>query len=137
MANTFTASAIGSGSSLSHEVDVNDRHILVTDEPHSLGGTDKGPAPHELLPAALASCVSTMIAMYARRRDWDIGAIRVDVEYDADATPRECEVTVFQPEGLTDEQVERLTRVAQTCPVKRALEAGFVVNERVLIPALD
>ena len=51
------------------EVDVNDRHILVTDEPVSLGGSDLGPAPHELLPAALASCIATTIAMYAQRRD--------------------------------------------------------------------
>ena len=30
------------------EVEVNGRHTIVTDEPEGLGGTDQGPAPHEL-----------------------------------------------------------------------------------------
>jgi hypothetical protein len=41
-------------------------------------------------------------------------------------------VTVHLPDDLSDDQVERLTRVAKTCPVKRAFEAGFVVRERVV-----
>ena len=35
------------------------------------------------------------------------------------------------PDGLTAEQVKRLRRVADTCPVRRSLEAGFVFDERV------
>lgn len=62
---------------LRHEVDVNGPHVIVTDEPERLGGTDAGPAPHELLPAMLASCISTMITLYARTREWDLGQVRV------------------------------------------------------------
>lgn len=53
------ATARSAGNGLRHEVDVNGRHVITTDEPSSLGGTDAGPAPHELLPATLAACVST------------------------------------------------------------------------------
>ena len=67
---SFTASARRVGDTLRHEVDVNGRHVLITDEPTSLGGTDEGPAPHELLPATLASCISTMIALYAKNKGW-------------------------------------------------------------------
>jgi putative redox protein len=126
------ATAEGPGDELRHEICVNDRHLIWTDEPESLGGTDTAPAPHELLPAALASCISTMVALYAKRRDWDIGDIRVEVDYDYKAEPREFDVTVLLPDGLTEEQTERLTRVAETCPVKRAFEAGFSVHERVV-----
>ena len=73
---SFTATARRAGG-LSHEVDVNGRHTIVTDEPESIGGTDLGPAPHELLPAALASCVSTMLALYAERKGWDLGELVV------------------------------------------------------------
>ena len=48
---SFTASARPVNGSLRHEIDVNGRHTIVTDEPEGLGGTDTGPAPHELLPA--------------------------------------------------------------------------------------
>ena len=54
----------------------------------TVGGTDTGPAPHELLPVTLASCISTMIALYAQRKQWDIGEIRVDVVYDYEREPR-------------------------------------------------
>ena len=66
MAMTATARRVGD--TLKHEVEVNGRHVIVTDEPVHLGGRDEGPAPHELLPATLAACISTMIAMYAQRQ---------------------------------------------------------------------
>jgi putative redox protein len=128
---SLTASAHPIHGTLRHEIDVNGRHTITTDEPEHLGGTDTAPAPHELLAATLASCVSTMIVLYAQRKNWDLGDIRVDVDYDADTTPRGVEVTIHLPEGLTAEQTERLKRVADTCPVRRALEAGFTFRERI------
>ncbi len=129
---SFTASARHTGSGLRHEVDVNGRHVLVTDEPASLGGTDTGPAPHELLPAALAACISTMIALYAQRKEWGLGEVQVDVEYDHESEPRRFDVAVRLPGGLTPDQIARLERVARTCPVRRALEAGSVFDERIV-----
>jgi putative redox protein len=128
---SFTATARTVGDTLRQEVDVNGRHTIVTDEPTSVGGTDEGPAPYELLPATLASCVSTMVAMYAKNRGWPLDGVSVDVEYDTDAVPRHFDVTVNLPAGLAPEQVRRLTRVADTCPVRRALEAGFAFDERI------
>ncbi len=131
--SVFTASARAAGASLRNEIDVNGRHTLVTDEPESLGGTDTAPAPHELLPAMLASCISTMIAMYARRRDWQLADIRVDVTYDTETVPRDVRISVHLPEGLAPDQVERLRRVAETCPARRALEAGFAFEEELAL----
>jgi len=127
----MNATARRIGSSLRHEVDVNGRHTILTDEPVSVGGTDSGPAPHELLPATLASCVATMVALYAQNRGWDIGETQVSVDYDPDTVPRKLAVELSLPDGLTDDQVARLERVAATCPVRRALEGGFAIEERV------
>ncbi|MGA2471618.1 MAG: OsmC family protein [Solirubrobacteraceae bacterium] len=128
---SFTASAHSIDGTLRHEIDVNGRHTITTDEPQSMGGTDTAPAPHELLAATLASCVSTMIVLYARRHNWDLGDMRVDVAYDADTSPRHVDIEVRLPGGLTSQQADRLKRVADTCPVRRALEAGFDFNERL------
>ena len=90
---SLTAVARSERGELRASVDVNGRHVIVTDEPARLGGTDAGPAPHELLPAALASCIATTISMYARTKGWDFGGIEVDVDYDKEAVPRHCRST--------------------------------------------
>ncbi len=132
----YTATAQPINGTLRHEIDVNGRHTITTDEPNRLGGTDTAPTPHELLAATLASCVSTMLVLYARSRDIDLTELRVDVDYDAEASPRHVEITIHLPDHLTDDQVKRLEKVAETCPVRRALEAGFTFNERlVTIPS--
>jgi putative redox protein len=134
---TMTAVARSVDGGLRHEVDINGRHVIVTDEPKRLGGTDAGPAPHELLPAMLAACVSTMIILYARARNWELSGVRVEVQYDAESTPRHVALRVCLPEGLTTDQVRRLRRVAATCPAKRALEAGFTFDEQLIVGASE
>jgi hypothetical protein len=78
-----------------------------------------------------------MIMPYAGSRDWDLGDVSVDVDYDAESTPRRVEVTVHLPAGLTAGQTRRLERVARTCPVRRALEAGFTFEERLVTDARE
>ena len=129
---SFTATAQSIDGGLRHEVDVNGRHTIVTDEPRALGGTDTGPAPHELMPAMIAACVSTTLALYAERHGWRLDGLRVDVAYEADASPRRVDITTHLPSALSAEQVSRLERVAATCPVRRALEAGFAFDERIV-----
>ena len=131
----FTATAHAIDGGLRNEIDVNGRHTIVTDEPEAVGGTNAGPAPHELLPAMLASCVSTMIVLYARRHDWPTDGVWVEATYDPQVTPRPVELTIHLPEGLDDGQIERLRRVADTCPARRALEAGFSFTEEVAVPS--
>ena len=41
---SFTATARSIDGTLRHEIDVNGRHTITTDEPESLGGTDTAPA---------------------------------------------------------------------------------------------
>ena len=133
----LTAVARSEYGALRASVDVNGRHAIVTDEPVHLGGTDLGPAPHELLPAALASCIATMISMYARTKGWPLGEVEVTVDYDPQAVPRHCAIDVHLPESLTADQVKRLQRVANTCPFRRALETGFEFDERMLLDRPD
>ncbi len=107
------------------------QHRLVTDEPEHLGGENAGPSPHELFPAAIASCISTTMLMYARTKGWDLGEVVVEVEYDHTATPRRFEIAIQAGGDLTDEQLARLEKVAATCPVRRAVESGATFEERI------
>ena len=132
---SLSATAHAIPGSLRQEVLVDGHHLLWTDEPETVGGDGSAPAPHELLPAALASCVSTVLVMYARTKEWDLGDVSVDVDYDHHAAPRRFEVTITLTGDLTEAQLERLEKVAASCPVRRSIEAGFEFVERIELPA--
>jgi putative redox protein len=114
------------------EIVVDGRHRLVTDQPVSAGGADRGPSPHELFAAALAGCVSSTLAVYARTKGWDLGEIAVDVEYDRESIPRLCRIGIRVDAELTPELRVRLEKVAAACPLRRSLEAGFAFEETLI-----
>jgi len=116
---------------LRNDVLIRDAFLLQTDEPESAGGEDTAPTPHELLAAALASCITTTVATYARTKGWELGDALVEVEYDARSTPRQFRVDLRLNGSYDAEQIARLERAAASCPVRRALEGGFAIEEHV------
>lgn len=99
---------------------------LRVDEPETAGGTDRGPTPVDLLRAALASCTSITLRMYADRKGWPLERIEVDV---VSSSRREEGVvrTHFERRirligDLDDEQRARAIEIAGRCPVHRTLE---------------
>ena len=131
---SLTATSRSIPGTLRQEIVIDGKHRLITDEPVEIGGDGSAPAPHELLPAALASCVGTTLVMYARRKDWDLGEVRVDVTYDHRATPRRADIMISLGAHLGAEQLALLEKVAAACPVRRSIETEFEFNERI-IPA--
>lgn len=128
---SLTATARSILGTLRQEVVIDGKHRLITDEPEHLGGEGSAPAPHELFPAALAACVSTTLVMYARTKGWELGNVAVAVAYDNESTPRRFDVAIELGGDLTDEQLERLEKVAASCPVRRAIEAGIEFEETI------
>jgi putative redox protein len=128
---SLTATARSIPGTLRQEVVIDGKHRLITDEPERLGGDGSAPAPHELFPAALASCISTTLVMYARTKGWDLGEVSVAVDYDNSSTPRRFEMGIELGGELSDEQLARLEKVAASCPVRRSIEAGIEFSETI------
>ena len=115
-------------------------HVVVTDEPRDVGGTDAGPTPYELLLGALAACTAMTLRMYADRKRWPLEEIVVRIRpvrsHAADCATCETEaVGVGRLERevdlvgtLSEEQRERLLYMADRCPVKQTLERGLHVE---------
>jgi putative redox protein len=128
---SLTATAHSIPGTLRQEVLVDGRHRIVTDKPVEDGGDGSGPSPHELLPAGLAACAASTLVVYARTKGWDLGDVTVDVEYDHRSTPRRVEMVIRLGGELSDDQLERLEKVARACPLRRSLEVGFEFAEQL------
>jgi putative redox protein len=124
-------------SGYTHDVEIDGRHTIVVDEPEAAGGDDNGPSPTRLVGAALAACTAITIEMYAERKGWDVGDMRVEAEIDYEGeAPSTFTVLLHLPGGLTEEQQEKLRVIAGKCPVHRALasETKVSITDRV-VPA--
>ena len=98
-----------------------------------MGGTDEGPTPYGLLAAALASCTSMTLRMYAQHKKLDMTSATVRVSHDkihavdcADCESTAGKIDEFQRsisfEGdLTKEQKARMLEIADRCPVHKTL----------------
>ena len=115
-------------------------HALIADESASYGGTDKGPSPYDLLSAALASCTTMTLRMYARHKKLDLQSSTVRVKH-SKIHAQDCEdcesangkIDEFQREltvegNLTVEQWQRLLEIADKCPVHRTLHSEVKVR---------
>jgi putative redox protein len=116
------------------------RHQFSVDEPISLGGTDTAATPYDLLLAALGSCTSMTIGLYARRKGIPLENISVSLWHskihatDCD----ECEtrqgridrieVAIDLTGPLTEEQRAKLLEIAKICPVHRTLTSEINVR---------
>ncbi len=129
-------------SNLQNEVRFGDGRTLITDEPVALGGEDSGPDPYTLLLAALGSCISMTVTLYARRKSWSLERVTVRLRQQR-IHARDCEACVDGTDGfvhhieravtvegdLTVEQQARLQEIAHKCPVHKTLISEIIVTE--------
>jgi uncharacterized OsmC-like protein len=119
-------------------------HRLTSDEPVSAGGADAGPTPYDLLLAALGSCTSMTVVMYARRKQWALRLVtvrlrhsRVHVEDCANCETSDARLTVIERDielegSLDQDQRARLLEIANRCPVHLTLGSRIEVRTRLI-----
>ena len=103
-------------------------HALTADEGPALGGNDTGPAPHELLCAALAACTAITLRMYAGRKSWSLKSAHVDVLFQHEGEKRTMTRRLRLDGDLDDAQRARLADIAERTPVTLTLKQGVVIT---------
>jgi putative redox protein len=109
-------------------------HDLTADEGAALGGLDAGPAPYELLLAALGACTAMTLKMYAERKSWPLEAVEVDLAYFKadDAMRIDRRISIEGP--LDADQRARLADIAERTPVTLTLKVGVAIETRLQPP---
>jgi putative redox protein len=117
-------------------------HTFLSDEPAG-DGDDLGATPYELLLAAVGTCTSMTVAMYAKQKGIALERVTVRLTYDRvhlddcvgaeEVTRRvhriERELSLVG--DLSDADRERLLGIAERCPVHRTL-----VEEKEIVTRL-
>jgi uncharacterized OsmC-like protein len=129
----------GAGPGFAQEISVRS-HRLRGDEEASSGGTDTGPSPYDFLLAALGTCTSMTIAMYARRKQWPLEWVTVRLRHtkvrsedcaeceSKDTTLDRIEREIDLEGALSEEQRRKLRVIADHCPVHRTLTTRIVIE---------
>ena len=117
-------------------------HTWIADEPEGVGD-GRGPGPYDLLLGALGSCMTMTLLLYARRKEWPVERIEIDIEHDRvhadDAKNVEMSgglVERFRIDlvlygDLDEEQRSRLAEISTRCPMRKTLAATHVFDESV------
>ncbi|HLN80346.1 MAG TPA: OsmC family protein [Thermoanaerobaculia bacterium] len=137
----------GAASGFAQEI-VAGRHLFAGDEPLTAGGTDTGPTPYDHLLAALGSCTSMTVGLYARRKNWPLESVTVRLTHSrihavdcADCETKEgkldrINVLIELTGGLTGEQRARLLEISERCPVHRTLRSEIDIRSGLAKPSI-
>ena len=119
-------------------------HEFVGDEPESLGGYNKGPNPYEYLLAALGSCVTMTVRMYANHKQWPLDEVIVHLSHakdyaedcvDCDNASAKIDKIMKRIEfrgDLSPEQIKRLHDISNKCPVYKTLLSEIKIDSELL-----
>jgi putative redox protein len=100
----------------------NGREAIQLDAPVPKGGAGQGFGPHELMEAALASCLNMAVRMYADANGLPLEAVSSQVRLVRPAAGPICFEHSLELRGaLTIAQRTALMAVAEQCPVRQTL----------------
>jgi putative redox protein len=125
-----TAQVIYEGSLRTQATHIQSGSTIETDAPVDNGGQGARFSPTDLVAAALASCMCTIMGLAAEAHSIDLGSISCDVEKIMIKDPRRIgEIRValhFEGPQTYDEKARAvLERAALTCPVFESLHADL------------
>jgi putative redox protein len=104
----------------------------VADEGPEIGGDDAGPNPYQLVLAGLAQCTAATLRMYANRKGWALGEVKVRARLlrtgDGATKVERIERTIVVTGDLSSEQRGRLAEIAGRTPVTRTLLGSVTID---------
>ena len=122
-----TVTVSWAGGKLAQDVAIGKHHFRA-DEEIEKNGEDTGPAPHELLLAALGSCTAMTLKVYAERKGWPLRDVHVTLNGVTGDGGYVIDRVVTIDGDLDAEQRQRLLEIADRCPVHKTLVGDITIN---------
>jgi len=128
---------------LSNVVVTGSGHVISADEPISVGGDDSGPTPYDFLLAALGTCKSMTMRMYAERKGYKLEHAEVRLSHDKihaqdceDCATTNGKIDQIKTEitlkgDLSDEERESIFKIAERCPVHRTMTNEIIIEAKL------
>ena len=105
---------------------------IQTTAPKDNGGTGENFSPTDLMATSLGACMTTIMALWARSRDYNLDGTRYRVEKHMSAeAPRrivKLPLEVWVPDDVAEEDRASLEQAAVNCPVAKSIHARIEVN---------
>lgn len=118
-------------------------HELIADEPEEAGGSERGPDPYDYLLMSLGSCTAMTVKMYARRKEWPLEDLFVELKHhkqhgkdcenceDAQSKIDKIEIELITEGDLNDKQIDKLLDISKKCPVHKTLKSEINMSSSI------
>lgn len=121
-------------------------HVIAADEPKDSGGNNSGPSPYDFLLAALGTCTSMTIRMYADFKKIPLKKVIVHLSIEkvhvtdcANCENNNAKIDKITRQielhgDLSEEQRVSLLNIANKCPVHRTLTSKIIIDTELAPP---
>lgn len=106
--------------------------MITTDAPKDNHGKGESFSPTDLLATSLASCMMTIMAIYAQKHDFCLKGMTARIEKHMIENPRKIGKLVLDicipKDALPNDQRSVIEKVAMTCPVHHSLHPDIQID---------
>lgn len=104
---------------------------LITDAPIDNNGDGAYFSPTDLAATSLASCLLTVMGIYADQNNLELGEIKCDLQKEMASNPRRIKaisIDINWKTNLPENEIQKLKNIALNCPVAKSLHPEIEQN---------
>lgn len=108
----------------------NGQDVSMSDTTSDKGGSGAGFRPHELLEAALASCMNITLRIFAEKHSIPLTSVSTTVKLDRNIPDKAIFNYALELTGpLSESDHQLLTEAARSCPVRQTLSKKIAFQD--------
>jgi putative redox protein len=110
---------------------------IMTDAPPDNNGKGSAFSPTDLVTAATASCIMTVLGIAAQKRDWKFEGTTMEIVKEMASNPRRISairIDIYFTNNFSEEDKQSIKRLGMNCPVMLSLGSEIEKDVRFNFP---